>query len=140
MLDAEPGKDRAHPMTISIDEVVPVARGGKRVWENQVAACRRCNSAKGDRNAYVFAETMRAHLADGVPLPPEIRWVRDRRMPLPFVAEVVELTPARADYFRLMYGVEIAAASNAGSAGGSRPADSVIGDGARNMRAGENAL
>jgi hypothetical protein len=29
--------------------VVPRARGGLHVWENVVAACRRCNSQKEDR-------------------------------------------------------------------------------------------
>lgn len=33
----------------SIDHVVPRSRGGAHVWENVVAACRRCNSSKGDR-------------------------------------------------------------------------------------------
>lgn len=38
----------------SIDHVVPRSRGGSHVWENVVAACRRCNAAKGDR---LLAET-----------------------------------------------------------------------------------
>lgn len=33
----------------SIDHVVPRSRGGAHEWENVVAACRRCNSTKGDR-------------------------------------------------------------------------------------------
>jgi 5-methylcytosine-specific restriction endonuclease McrA len=33
----------------SIDHVVPRSRGGTHVWENVVAACRRCNLAKGSR-------------------------------------------------------------------------------------------
>ena len=33
----------------SIDHVVPTSRGGEHVWENVVACCRRCNSAKQDR-------------------------------------------------------------------------------------------
>ncbi|MDY7101377.1 MAG: HNH endonuclease [Actinomycetota bacterium] len=33
----------------SIDHVVPRSRGGQHEWENVVAACRRCNLAKGDR-------------------------------------------------------------------------------------------
>ncbi len=31
------------------DHVVPRAQGGKDVWENVVAACRRCNHVKADR-------------------------------------------------------------------------------------------
>lgn len=33
----------------SIDHVVPRSRGGTHEWDNVVAACRRCNSTKGDR-------------------------------------------------------------------------------------------
>ena len=32
----------------SIDHVVPRSRGGQHTWENVVAACSRCNSAKRD--------------------------------------------------------------------------------------------
>ena len=33
----------------SIDHIVPRSRGGEHRWENVVAACRPCNSRKGDR-------------------------------------------------------------------------------------------
>ncbi|MEJ5253816.1 MAG: HNH endonuclease [Acidimicrobiales bacterium] len=33
----------------SIDHVVPRSRGGRHTWDNVVAACARCNSAKRDR-------------------------------------------------------------------------------------------
>jgi 5-methylcytosine-specific restriction endonuclease McrA len=33
----------------TLDHVVPRSRGGGHVWENVVAACRRCNLRKGDR-------------------------------------------------------------------------------------------
>lgn len=32
------------------DHIVPKSLGGKDVWENVVAACRRCNQYKGDRS------------------------------------------------------------------------------------------
>lgn len=38
----------------SIDHVIPRSRGGTHTWENVVAACRRCNLAKGSR---LLAET-----------------------------------------------------------------------------------
>ncbi|WP_165989393.1 HNH endonuclease [Streptomyces sp. YIM 98790] len=33
----------------SVDHVVPRSRGGQHVWDNVVAACRRCNHIKADR-------------------------------------------------------------------------------------------
>jgi 5-methylcytosine-specific restriction endonuclease McrA len=33
----------------NVDHVVPRSRGGLHVWENVVAACRRCNAKKMDR-------------------------------------------------------------------------------------------
>lgn len=34
---------------LTIDHVVPRARGGETRWDNVVTACRRCNGRKGDR-------------------------------------------------------------------------------------------
>ncbi|MFQ5894881.1 MAG: HNH endonuclease [Nitrospinota bacterium] len=34
---------------LTIDHIVPRARGGRTAWANVVAACRRCNAVKGDR-------------------------------------------------------------------------------------------
>jgi len=34
---------------ITMDHVVPVARGGKTIWENIVASCGPCNHSKGDK-------------------------------------------------------------------------------------------
>ena len=33
----------------NVDHVVPKSRGGEHIWENVVAACRRCNSRKENR-------------------------------------------------------------------------------------------
>ena len=33
----------------NVDHVIPKSRGGRHVWENVVAACRRCNSKKENR-------------------------------------------------------------------------------------------
>jgi 5-methylcytosine-specific restriction endonuclease McrA len=33
----------------TLDHVVPRSQGGRHVWENLVAACRRCNHTKADR-------------------------------------------------------------------------------------------
>ncbi len=37
------------PSELTLDHVVPRSRGGKRSWENLVAACVRCNRRKADR-------------------------------------------------------------------------------------------
>ena len=34
---------------LTVDHVIPRARGGEETWENLVAACVRCNNKKGDR-------------------------------------------------------------------------------------------
>jgi 5-methylcytosine-specific restriction endonuclease McrA len=36
-------------LTLTIDHVVPVSRGGEDAWENLVCACVKCNNRKGDR-------------------------------------------------------------------------------------------
>jgi 5-methylcytosine-specific restriction endonuclease McrA len=36
----------------NLDHVVPRSRGGQHVWENVVAACRRCNAKKMDRTPH----------------------------------------------------------------------------------------
>ena len=55
----------------SIDHVVPRSRGGAHVWDNVVAACRRCNATKGDR---LLAETSMALRRHPV-APRELSWV-----------------------------------------------------------------
>lgn len=44
----------------SIDHVVPRSRGGEHVWDNVVAACRRCNAAKADRLLSEISMTLRS--------------------------------------------------------------------------------
>ncbi|RME84626.1 MAG: HNH endonuclease [Caldilineae bacterium] len=41
---AQPGKAE-----LTIDHVLPRSRGGQKVWENVVTACRSCNQRKGNR-------------------------------------------------------------------------------------------
>ena len=40
---------RLPPEDLTFDHVVPRSRGGRTAWTNVVAACGRCNRAKGDR-------------------------------------------------------------------------------------------
>lgn len=55
----------------SIDHVIPRSRGGEHTWENVVAACERCNSAKRDRLLEDTSMRLRHH-----PQAPEhLNWV-----------------------------------------------------------------
>lgn len=36
-------------LTLTVDHVLPVSRGGEDTWENLVCACVNCNNRKGDR-------------------------------------------------------------------------------------------
>ena len=42
------------------DHIVPSSRGGKDTWDNCVAACRRCNHAKGDRLVHEWGRELLA--------------------------------------------------------------------------------
>lgn len=44
------------PTMPTIEHVVRVADGGRKVWENEVAACVGCNSRRHDVDAYEFFE------------------------------------------------------------------------------------
>lgn len=55
----------------SIDHVVPRSRGGQHVWDNVVAACRRCNAAKADRLLDEISMTLRSRPAR----PRELSWL-----------------------------------------------------------------
>ncbi len=55
----------------SIDHVIPRSRGGPHEWENVVAACRGCNSRKGDR---LLVETS-MRLTRRPHVPRELSWV-----------------------------------------------------------------
>ena len=46
-----PGISRNQDHSASTDEIIPRVAGGAVEWENQVAACRRCNSARGSLDA-----------------------------------------------------------------------------------------
>jgi 5-methylcytosine-specific restriction endonuclease McrA len=51
----------------TVDHVVPRSRGGRHVWDNVVAACRRCNGGKRDR--LLSETTMRLGRMPGPPRP-----------------------------------------------------------------------
>lgn len=43
----------------SVDHILPKSRGGEHSWTNLVAACRKCNSIKGDRTPQEAGMKMR---------------------------------------------------------------------------------
>jgi 5-methylcytosine-specific restriction endonuclease McrA len=49
----------------TLDHVLPRSRGGRHVWENLVAACRRCNHTKADRTLDELGWSL--HRAPAVP-------------------------------------------------------------------------
>jgi len=55
----------------SIDHVIPRSRGGEHTWENVVAACERCNSAKRDR----LLEDTTMRLRHNPSAPQHLNWV-----------------------------------------------------------------
>ena len=46
---------RVPPSELTMDHVVPLARGGRSTRENLVPACRECNRSKGHRLAFEWA-------------------------------------------------------------------------------------
>jgi len=65
----------------TVDHIVPRALGGKNTWENVVAACRRCNSKKGQRTLDELGWTLghtpyrpRGVSAYLLKIPPEPAW------------------------------------------------------------------
>ena len=60
---------------LTLDHVVPRARGGATAWENVVAACRQCNGKKGDR----LPHEVRMHLRRA-PTPPSRAWMLSRAL------------------------------------------------------------
>lgn len=55
----------------NIDHVIPRSRGGLHVWENVVAACRPCNTRKGDR----LLEDTGMHLRKRPVAPQTLTWM-----------------------------------------------------------------
>lgn len=41
--------NKFHRPNLTLDHVVPISKGGKTNWENIVAACNKCNTAKGNK-------------------------------------------------------------------------------------------
>ncbi len=75
-----------------IDHVVPRSRGGTHSWDNVVAACRRCNSAKRDR---LLHETS-MHLYNRPSAPRELSWVHVMVGSVPSLWEPYLATPVNA--------------------------------------------
>ena len=46
---------------LTLDHVVPRAKGGKSTWKNLITACRRCNARKGHQTPEKAGLTLRQH-------------------------------------------------------------------------------
>lgn len=55
----------------NVDHVVPRSKGGTHTWDNVVAACKRCNSAKEDRTPHEAGLKLRSRPA----APRETVWI-----------------------------------------------------------------
>lgn len=53
-------------VTLSLDHVLPVSRGGTNGSKNLVTSCRKCNSVRGDRTARDFANAVALYLNNGI--------------------------------------------------------------------------
>lgn len=45
---------------LTLDHVIPRSKGGTHTWDNVVAACEKCNSAKGDRLLHEIGMVLRS--------------------------------------------------------------------------------
>ena len=53
-------------VTLSLDHVVPVSRGGGNGSKNLVTSCRKCNSVRRNRSLTEFAEAVALYLNSGI--------------------------------------------------------------------------
>ena len=53
-------------VTLSLDHVVPVSKGGRNNSRNLVTSCRKCNSVRSDRDARDFAYSVSSYLNSGI--------------------------------------------------------------------------
>ena len=53
-------------VTLSLDHIVPVSRGGTNGSKNLVTSCRKCNSVRGDRTVRDFAFAVALYLNNGI--------------------------------------------------------------------------
>lgn len=52
-------------VTLSLDHIIPVSRGGDNRSRNLVTSCRKCNSVRGDRTLRDFAYAVASYLNSG---------------------------------------------------------------------------
>lgn len=76
--------DPMGPWCASIEHVIRLCDGGSRTWDNEVAACRRCNSGRGNHDAVTFYGLIkqivdRGHHLDWMSRRAKIAWRHARR-------------------------------------------------------------
>ena len=78
---------------LTIDHIKPRSKGGSNEPANLVTACKRCNSARGDRPLRRFARSVADYLNHGIEADDIIRHVqtcRRRRLPRAEARELIE--------------------------------------------------
>ena len=85
---------------LTLDHLVPRSQGGTHNEKNLVTCCRRCNSARGDRDLVAFAASVAEYLDHGVTAASILAHIENCiRRPLgPFRAEAKELIARRGSY------------------------------------------
>jgi 5-methylcytosine-specific restriction enzyme A len=54
-------RNRFHPSELTMDHIVPIARGGKSVKNNIVPCCKKCNSEKQNRTPVEWDNYGKSH-------------------------------------------------------------------------------
>ena len=77
---------------LTVDHVRPHSLGGSNETTNLVTACRRCNSARGNRSISDFAEAVAAYLNHGTRAADIVRHIRNvtrRKLPRAEARELI---------------------------------------------------
>lgn len=65
--------DQKGPTAASVEHVIPLSKGGRRAFENEVAACKACNSSRGNMDAMTFYHRRQILLRTGL-VPPGVNF------------------------------------------------------------------
>lgn len=83
--------DHFYEADLTIDHIIPKARGGKHRWENVVTACKKCNHHKGDRTLEMLGWELL--YVPYVPSPEEGLILKNRRILADQMAFISKMLP-----------------------------------------------